>query len=89
MEQHHCLEGLQVVNRIRDPIVALKLEELEVRWDRFLHNPLRKRRVSTDILTVSRGSMVELFDPSVHLLEPPIQKILSTTSLEGLLAEWR
>ena len=72
MEQHHCLEGLQVVNQIRGPVVALKLGELEVWLDRFLHNHLRKRRVSTDILTESGESMTELFDPSVHLLEPLI-----------------
>ena len=31
--------------------------------------------------------MAEFFDPSVHLLEPPVQEILSTSSLEGPLAE--
>ena len=87
MEQHHCLEGLQVVNRIRGPIITLKLGELEVRRDRFLHNLLRKKRVSTDILSVSRGSMAELLDPSVHLLEPLIQEILSIMNLMDLLAE--
>ena len=87
MEQHHCLEGLQVVNQIQGSIVALKLGELEVRWDRFLYNHLRKRRVSTDILTVSSWSMTELLDPSVHLLKPLIQEIFSITNLMGLLAE--
>ena len=87
MEQHHYPEGLQMVNRIRGPVVAFELRELEVRWDWFLHNHLRERRVSTDVLTVSRGSMVEPFDPSVHLLEPLIQEILSTVSLEGLLVK--
>ena len=89
MEQHHYLEGLQMVNRMRGPVVALKLGELEIRRDRFLHNHLRERRINTDILIVSRESMTELFDPSVHLLEPLIQEILSTVSLEGLLVEWR
>ena len=89
MKQHHYPEGLQVVNQIRGPIVALKLGELEVRQDQFLHNLLRKRRVSINILTVSRGSMTELFDLSVHLLKPLIQEILSIMNLEDLLVEWR
>ena len=89
MEQHHGPEGFQVVDRVRGPIVALELGELEVRWDWFLHDHLRERRVSADVLTVSSGSMVELFDPPVHLLKFLIQEILSITSLEGLLAEWR
>ena len=38
MEQHHCLEGLQVVNWIRGPVVALELGELEVRRDWLLHD---------------------------------------------------
>ena len=50
---------------------------------------MRERRVSTDVLTISRESVVELFVPPVHLLEPSIQEVLPTTSLEGLLIEWR
>ena len=88
MEQHHCSEGLQVVNRIRGPVIALELGELEVRRDWLLHDHLRKGRVSTNILTISGGSVAEFFDPSVHLLESSIQKILSTTDLEGPLAKW-
>ena len=78
-----------MVNRIRGPIVDLELGELEIRWDWFLHYYLRERRVSADVLTVSSGSMVELFDPLVYLLESLIQEDLSTVSLEGLLVEWR
>ena len=89
MEQHHYSKGLQVVDRIQGPIVALELGELEVWQDWFLHNHLRERRVSINIFTVSRGSMTELLDLSVHLLEPLIQEILSIVNLEGLLAERR
>ena len=88
MKQQHCPKGLQVVNWVRSPIVAFKLRELEVWQDRFLHDHLRKWKVSANILIVSGGSMAEFFDPSVHLLEPPVQEILSTSSLEGPLAEW-
>ena len=87
MEQHHCSKGLQVVNRIRGPVVACELGELEVCRDQLLHDHLRERRVSTDVFTISRRSMAELFDPPVNLLEPLIQEVLSTTSLEDLLAE--
>ena len=69
MEQHHCLEGLQVVNRIQGPVVALELGELEVWRDWFLHDHLRERRVSANVLTVSSGSMAELFDQLVYLPE--------------------
>ena len=48
-----------------------------------------ERRVSTDVLTISNGSTVELFDPSVHLLESLIQEVLSTEGLEGFLVEQR
>ena len=89
MEQHHCLEGLQVVNRIRDPVVALELAELDVRRDWLLHDHLRERRVNADVLTISSGSMAELFNLSVHLPKSLIQEVLSTASLEGLLVEWR
>ena len=88
MKQHHYPEGLQVVNRVRSPIVAFKLGELEVWQDWLLHDHLRKGRVSANILTISGGSVVEFFDPPVHLLEPSVQKILSTSGLEGPLAEW-
>ena len=87
MEQHHYLKGLQVVNRIRGPIIAFELGELEVCRDRFLHDHLRKMRISTDVLTISRGSVVEFFNPLIHLLEPSIQEVLVTAGLEGLWAE--
>ena len=89
MEQYHCPEGLQVVNRVRNPVIAFELGELEVWRDRFLHDHLREKRVNTDVLTISRRSVAELVDPSVHLLEPSIQEVLSTASLEGLLVEQR
>ena len=89
MEQHHYLKDLQVVNRIRGPIVALELGELEVQRDWFLHDHLRERRISADVLTVSSESTAELFDPSVHLLKSLIQEVLSTASLEYLLVERR
>ena len=78
-----------MVNRIRGPVVAFELRELKVWQDWFLHDHLREGRVSTDVLTISRGTVAELFDSSVHLLEPSIQEVLSTASLEGLLVEWR
>ena len=56
MEQHHYLKGLQMVNQIRGPIVALKLWELEVWWDRFLHDAVRERRVGTDIIIMGVGA---------------------------------
>ena len=89
MEQHHCPKGLQVVNQIRSPIVDLELGKLEVQRDWFLHDHLRERRVSADVLTVSSGSMAELFNPLVHLLKLLIQDILSIANLEGLLTEQR
>ena len=38
---------------------------------------------------VSKGSVAELFDPSIHLLEPLIQEILLIMNLEDLLTERR
>ena len=87
MKQHHYPKGLQVVNWVRSPVIAFKLRELEVWRDQFLYDHLRKGRVSTNVLTISGGSEAEFFDPPVHLLEPSIQEILSTTGLEGLLTE--
>ena len=87
MKQHHHPEGLQMINRVRSPVVAFELGKLEVWRDRFLHDYLREGRVSTNILTMSGGRVAEFFNPSVHLLEPSVQEILSTSSLEGPLAE--
>ena len=87
MKQHHRSKGLQMINRVRRPVVAFELGKLEIRRDRFLHNHLGEGRVSADILTVSGRRIAEFFDPPVHLLEPPVQEILSTSSLEGPLAE--
>ena len=78
-----------MVNRIRGPVVALELGELEVRQDWLLHYHLRERRVSADVLTVSSRSIVELFDPPVHLPKSLIQEVLLTASLEDLLVEQR
>ena len=89
MKHHHDSEGLQVVNLVRGPVVALEFGELEVRRDWFLHDHLRERRVRTNILTVSSGSAAELFNLPVHLLESLIQEVLSIAGLEGLLVERR
>ena len=62
MKQHHHPEGLQMINRIRSPVVAFELGKLEVWRDRFLHDHLGEGRVSTNILTISGGRMAEFFD---------------------------
>ena len=57
-----------MIHRIEGSIVALELRELDIRWDKFLHDAVRKRRVDTNVIIVGGRSMVEFFNLSVHLL---------------------
>ena len=70
-----------MIDQIGSPIIALELRELEVRWDRFLHDAVRERRVGTYIITMRGGSMAEFLDLSVHLLQFLVQEILSIADL--------
>ena len=48
----------------------------------------REWKVGTDVIDVGRSNMMELFDPSIHLLKPLIEKIFSIMNLKGPLVEW-
>ena len=81
MEQHHSLEGLQMVDRIGGLIVALELGEFEVRRNRLLLDFLGERRVSADVVMVGGGSMAEFFNLSINFLKFPIEGFVSIVNL--------
>ena len=56
-----------MIDWIRSSIIAFKLRKLEVRWDELLHNSEEERRIGVDVGMMSRGDVVELFNPSIHL----------------------
>ena len=86
MKQHHGPEGPQVINRIRSSIVAFQLRELEGRWNRFLHDFLRERRVCTNVITTRGGT--KFFNSPVHFREPLAQQVLPVSDLQGFLVRW-
>ena len=75
-----------MINRIRGPIVAFKLRELEVRWDGLLNYLKKERRFDEKVGMMSRGDVAELFNPSVHLPQSVIKGVVLVADLGGFSA---
>ena len=82
MEQHHISEGFQMVNWIRNSIVTLKLGELEVLWDRLLHDLDGKWWVDAEVVISGRSCMAELLNLLAHFSKLLIEDIISIMDLK-------
>ena len=67
MDEHQGLETLQMVYRIGDPKIALKLWHLEIHRERLSHYLVTKRLVSVVPIVKSWCLVMDHLDPLTHL----------------------